>query len=351
MTPTTNPPVALDLFAGTGWGVACERLGITEYGAETMTEARETRRLNGFRTPFGDVADITEEQARWMCMDLLIASPPCQTFSVAGNGAGREALLRVLEGVSQVAAGRTFKPASGDPRTWLVLEPLRLVLAAMPPVTVWEQVPTVLAIWEACAEVLRDIGYSVWTGNLLAEQYGVPQTRKRAFLIARRDGCQALPPVPTHSRYYNRDPERLDDGVRPWVSMAEALGWGPDRRPSPTVTGGGTETGGAEPIAQWTRFVRSNYGTNGNARNRGERLVTVPAPTITSKAGRNQCVSPADNTMQRISIAEAAALQTFPAGFEFVGTKGRQYLQIGNAVPPLLGQAVLRAAMTKELSA
>jgi DNA (cytosine-5)-methyltransferase 1 len=73
----------------------------------------------------------------------------------------------------------------------------------------------VAPLWEACARVLRRCGYSVATGVLRAEQYGVPQTRQRAILVARSPqltgllGPAVLPP-PTHSRYYNRTPQRLD---------------------------------------------------------------------------------------------------------------------------------------------
>ena len=106
-----------------------------------------------------------------------------------------------------------------------------------------------LPVWQAMANVLRAEGYSVAVGNLQAELRGVRQTRKRAVIIARNsrsDRFWLLPdvrlPTPTHSKYHTRDKARQDPGVLPWVSMAQALGWGLDGRPSPTVTGGGTET-------------------------------------------------------------------------------------------------------------
>ncbi|MEV8761048.1 DNA cytosine methyltransferase, partial [Klebsiella pneumoniae] len=96
-----------------------------------------------------------------------------------------------------------------DDRTALVLTPLAHVHRDRPMFVTWEQVPPVLPVWEACAEVMRDMGYSVWVGIIRAEQYGVPQTRRRAVLIARADGIDAAPPTPTHSRYYEREPQRL----------------------------------------------------------------------------------------------------------------------------------------------
>jgi DNA (cytosine-5)-methyltransferase 1 len=283
---------------------------------------------------------------------------------------------------------------------------------------VWEQVPPVLPVWQACAEVLRAEGYSVWVGNLNAEMFGVPQTRKRAFLIARRDGIDAAPPVPTHSRYHNRTPSRLDDNVLPWVSMATALGWGTTGRPSPTVCGGGTDTGGAEPFGHASRdalalayrsstmpgatvrdqhepapavafgngansvrwIQRSNYTgrgervtpspvpgapplgmremdepssgitskgfkwvyRNGNQANTAERAPDQPAPSVHFGARMNSVTWESEAASIRVSVQEAAILQTFPADHPFQGAKGKQYLQIGNAVPPLLGQRVLK---------
>jgi DNA (cytosine-5)-methyltransferase 1 len=429
--------IALDLFAGTGWGVACQRLGLTEHGGEIMPEAVASRWLNGMLTPYGDVSAITIEQVA--AYPLHIASPPCQTFSIAGKGAGREALERVLQGVQALACGWPWHPTDGDPRTWLVLEPLRLALGARPMHIVWEQVPGVLPVWEACADVLRTHGYSVWTGNLQAEQYGVPQTRKRALFIARRDGKAAAPPVPTHSRYYPRDPSRLDQGVKPWVSMAEALGWGVTGRPSFTVTGGGSATGGAEPFGNAARQSLLAYRNDNQAHtaerpaptvhfgarsntvdwvyrssvqpNRTERPIDVPAPTVlfgndaasvhwvqrsnySSRGGSDQSTpSPIEgspplgkrelhqpsatvtakvghwvqrpattvlgdpriaapghhdrqmNNSTRVTVQEAAILQTYPAGFRFAGKSGAQYQQVGNAVPPLLAEAVLMSLL------
>lgn len=48
----------------------------------------------------------------------------------------------------------------------------------------------------------------------------------------------------------------------------------------------------------------------------------------------------------RVTVAEAAALQSYPPGFTFAGTKTKQFLQVGNAVPPLLAEAILRAVIS-----
>jgi len=362
---------ALDLFAGSGWGVACDALGIEEFGVENMTAACQTREAAGFTTVG---SDVWEYEAPWHGeFDGLIASPPCQTFSLAGKGKGRQALDDVLLAVGseayQTKAGlRLAAEQFGDDRTALVLMPMHFWHVMRPEWVVWEQVPTVLPVWQACAEKMREAGYSVWTGNLQAEMYGVPQTRKRAFLIASRIH-EVSPPVPTHSRYYPRDPTRLDDGVESWVSMATALDWGLVKRPSPTITGGGTETGGAEPIAHWDRYYRSTTMANSALRQGTEPAPTIafghdaasahwmfkrPAttivgtfkPEIVAAPGYRTTVSRqnAPNSV-RVTVEEAGILQSFPADFPWQGAKTRQFLQVGNAVPPLLAEAVLRQVL------
>lgn len=323
---------ALDLFAGTGWGVAARWLGIREMGVEIMPEACATREANGMATIFHDVWEGLEGNLYVPEYQMLIASPPCQTFSLAGKGSGRKALYDVMEAIElhaykDPARLREFG-AKHDDRTALVLTPLAYIHRDRPQYVALEQVPTVLPVWEACAEVMREWGYSVWTGNLQAEQYGVPQTRKRAILMARLDG-EVQPPVPTHSRYYSRDPKRMDEGVLPWVSMAEALGWGAKDQPSHTITGG--VHGPTDRWASGGNSVRKAL----DAKIGTEAWIDKPDQEID---GRTQYG-------QRFDVEEVSALQTYPTDPPFVwcGTKSKQFLQIGNAVPPLLAKAVLSA--------
>jgi DNA (cytosine-5)-methyltransferase 1 len=243
----------LDLFAGTGVGTAIKKLGADEYGVEIMPEAIATRTANGMQTVFNDVWDahLAEELVRDWNDWTLWASPPCQAFSLAGNGAGRKALddvLGIIHRKQYVDMGELREQSAllGDARIGLVLSPLHYAHRFRPTYIALEQVPPVLPVWEAMAVELRELGYSVWTGLLHAEQFGVPQTRKRAILMARRDGVDVTPPVPTHSKYYTRDPDRLDEGVEKWVSMAEALKWGMTKRPYFTVAGG-IGQGGTDP--------------------------------------------------------------------------------------------------------
>jgi DNA (cytosine-5)-methyltransferase 1 len=310
---------ALDLFAGTGWGVACKRLGIEEVGVEIMPDAVATRTANGMTTIYNDVWDglMTEDVLDY---DILIASPPCQTFSLAGDGDGRRALSDVLAAVEAGA----YKDSSAllhlgektDMKTALVLTPLAHVWRDRPMYVVFEQVPPVLPVWEACAEVMRDLGYSVWTGNLHSEEYGVPQTRKRAVLIARWDGTPAGKPEPTHQKY-----KAPDSSLPRWNSMFDDLGWGFIDRPCVTV---GNAVG---------RGIGGGSGAQRSIAKALEAGTFIPSP-------RAKNTSFAEQT--RMSHSDAGLIQSYPADFNWQGTSTNIYLQIGNAVPPRMAEAVLR---------
>lgn len=335
----------LDLFAGAGgWDVAALRLGWPVDRVENWGPANATANAAGLHTIHSDVATFHTGTGTY---DVLIASPPCQTYSMAGSGEGRRNLDRVLTAVRE-----THDLSDLDTRTGLVLEPLRIALEARPWYIAWEQVPAVLPVWEACAEVLREHGYSVATGILNAEQYGVPQTRRRAVLMARLYPINpATLPTPTHSRYHTRDPKRLDSGVKPWVSMGEALDWsGEVEAVSNYGTGGDPKNRGVrhqdEPfstITSKTDRVRWRYSGSQMAHGT-QRDLDQPAPTVYSQRSANQTWKCPGESI-KVTAEQAACLQTFPAGYPFQGNKGQIFQQIGNAVPPRLAEAILTALM------
>lgn len=310
----------LDHFAGTGWGVACKRLGLSEAGVEIMPEAVRSRDAAGMATVYNDVWAGLSDPSLVPGHRIYLASPPCQTFSTAGSGSGRDALNAV---VGLIRSGAYKNPETlrhdgsvlGDDRTALVLAPLAHIHAHRPVFVAMEQVPAVLPVWEEYAKVLRhDYGYSVWVGILEASEYGVPQVRKRAYLIARRDGGVATPPEKSNHS----------------VTMFDALGWGITDRPSPTLT-------------SHLGVTRSPSGTQRvylDAINRGAFVFKAvePVPSRVAKNGIGSMYAP--NTVN-ISSEEGAVLQTYPRDFPFQGSKTVVDLQIGNAVPPLVAQRIL----------
>jgi DNA (cytosine-5)-methyltransferase 1 len=215
---------AVDLFSGAGGASeGVSQAGYEVLGVEHDWDAANSHAKAGHDSLWVDGRSL--DPRPFDGVDHFHASPPCTTFSAAGRGKGRGPLDELVAAVKRVLHGGPHGLLDPDETTLLTLEPARWLAQIRPATISFEQVRAVLPVWEAYADTLRDLGYSVWTGLISAETLGVPQTRVRAWLGARCDGVEARPPTPTHSAYYPRTPDRLDDGVDKWVSMAEALGW------------------------------------------------------------------------------------------------------------------------------
>jgi DNA (cytosine-5)-methyltransferase 1 len=367
----------LEHFAGAGGiseGLRIARVPgwMDALGIETDEHACRTAELAGHARELCDVRETRPRVSR--DVSVFAAGPPCQSFSAAGAGAGRPLLDALRDAASVMFEGWTARrlrlfPENAlravlgrtpdDERSVLVLEPLHTILTRRPRAVLLEQVPAVLPLWEHLAGLLRGRGYSAVAGVVRAEQHGVPQTRRRAVLLASLDHVVALP-VPTHSTYHPRDPGRLDPGVLPWVSMADALSWGMSGRPSLTVTGGGSATGGAEVfgMAARDRMRAEGRWVPGHAvagdtsdlswtdRRPSPTVVGSFAPDVIAAPGYRRAGDPPRQRTPgsvRVTVAEAGVLQSFGRDHPWSGTKGRQHQQVGDAMPPLLAAACFRA--------
>ncbi|MFF5253717.1 DNA cytosine methyltransferase [Streptomyces leeuwenhoekii] len=383
-----DKPFVLDLFAGPGGlDVAGRVLNVPSLGIEWDRSACLTRYAAGLETLHADVSEVRRDSFESLPpeINVLAGGPPCQTYSVAGRGAGRKALEDVKTLINDLAAGasdedidkklKSLEARGGDPRTALVLEPFRYAIQATRSpnrgyrpydVIVLEQVPAVVEVWRHYAKVLEETGlpdgtkYKVVVDVLATETYGVPQTRSRAVLIARRAGLgEPELPEATHRAYEARQWNRrnsagsdqvqatLDEACteeppsqpvqknepKHWLSMRDAL-----------AAEVGTHRGRKRPF-----LVRSNYGSSGDPKRRGVRTDQQPAATVTGRISRFVVFEHLDDHTgvvregPRFNMNEAGMLQSFPPDYPWSGTAKAQ--QVGNAVPPLFGAHLLSAAL------
>lgn len=397
----------MDLFAGAGgWDEGLRDLGYDALGIETDEFACATARAAGHPRLQADIARLHPDELApvWG----LIGSAPCQAYSAAGRKLGRQDQQHVIACARDLAAGRDTRPAHlaacADERSLLTVEPLRWALALRPRWVAMEQVPPVLELWELFAELLGEHGYRSAVGILSAEQYGVPQSRRRAFLIASLDGSVQLP-APSHRSYNPRRPDETAPGeehLLPWVSMAQALRW---RTPRMTYTtcqtdGGRRPRGLVRPASRPSRTVdtmagvwtvdrieaRVSVGFDDRRATRRPRSVGCPSPTLTSPTLTSSALSgaawtdrrPATTVLSdprvhkpgarrsrhcphgvdrsgrdavRVTPEQAGVLQGFRRDYPWQGARTRQFRQIGNAVCPPVARAVLGAAMAPSLEA
>jgi DNA (cytosine-5)-methyltransferase 1 len=182
-------------------------------------------------------------------LDVLVGGPPCQGFSQMRRTEGRRD--------SKVVRFGGYNKLDQDPRNDLVLRFLELAAALNPKVIVIENVPQFLShyhdgkrggIAQQVEEVLGELGYEVACGILNAADYGVPQLRQRAVIIASRLGKITLP-MPSHG-------ERelvAGSGTLPWVTVEDALADLPKNPPLHDTLGGQT---GAYACSAQSSFVK-----------------------------------------------------------------------------------------------
>jgi len=324
----------IDLFAGAGgMTLGFEREGFSsQLAVELDSVAARTYEKN-----FGGavLAEPIEEVDLFPPADVIIGGPPCQGFS---------------------PLGRDRDPRSRSLLNRLWREYVRALRQARPQVFVIENVPEFVRSeqFEAFLRTSRRDpalrSYQIEYRVLNAANYGVPQRRRRGIVIASRIG----PPIWPESTH---GPEATLLGVRQYATVREAIG------DLPLEPNGMNWHVGRNPRAMSIERYRA-VPEGGNrfdlARNRPDLLPECwrrkktgttdvfgrlwwdrPAFTIRTeffKPEKGRYLHP--EAHRPITHREAARLQSFPDDFVFEGSKIEVARQIGNAVPPLLAQAI-----------
>lgn len=346
----------VDLFAGPGgWDIAARSLGLDPIGLERCPDACATRAAAGLTTIRADIRHYWPTGLA--SLDGLIASPPCPAFSQAGTRSGITDLDQLVAMCDQDTLGEWegWAPYAAEhlgqltPDGALLAEPLAWVDRWEPTWLAFEQVPPVLPFWEAAARWLTRRGYHAWAGIVCAADYGVPQTRRRAVLLAHRDRPVSAP-EPTHAEHPQQ--RLFGDPEAPWVTMADAVDWkgtlhtNVDQRPDGTrqtvPTDQPATTVTAKSIGQWMlERPSTTVACDHRIWPLGHRINQADIDRLGADEAARRYSDRAGTEAFRVTTAELAALQTFPPGYPFQGTKTSVGRQIGNAVPPLLARRLL----------
>lgn len=337
-------PRVVDLFAGAGgFSLGARNAGAqVTFAVEFDKFAAATYRKNFCES--GDTTLYTEDIfkldpekltkthfADGAECDLLLGGPPCQGFSTH----------------------RIRDAGVGDPRNTLIYRYFDFVRALRPRAFLMENVPGLL--WPRHGDFLRKFyelgaqeGYTLLDPVTLdARDFGVPQRRKRVFILGLREEDRAAdldwPPLPTHF-------ETNEDRAQRWVSCKGAFSPAPAGDPNDLHMKHNDEliaafkntppNGGSRRDSGRTLACHKNH--DGHKDVYGRIDSRLPAPTMTTACinpSKGRFVHPTEH--HGITVRQAARIQTFPDSFVFEGGLTAAGKQIGNAVPVIMAEILI----------
>lgn len=339
--------IAISLFSGAGGlDVASFMAGVpvvisTDFDKDCIETLKLNREYDQTKLLLGDLHEIpseifTKRLERFSeSKVIVIGGAPCQPFSKAGYWVTNQKRRGI-----------------NDPRARLIDEFLRVVVDVQPDGFVFENVesllhPTNKSIVDQFLDIAFDNGYKCKVVRANALDYGVPQKRKRIFVLGTKGAFKADEPRKTHCA-----PDQCDDtGLLPYVNVGEAIAGyeGQEYFEPEEVAEGGTyyEDLCEVPAGMNYKALTSWYGYENPKFVADKRFWSFllklspdkPSWTITAQPG--PWVGPFHWDNRRLRVPEIAAIQTFPRNYKFYGSRRSVQKQIGNAVPSLMGKAMI----------
>ncbi len=294
---------------------------ISELFCKTLRRNRPSWNVFGPPISSGDVSDV-EQTADLLHLHIerpfegvFIGGPPCQPFSVAANQRFSK-------------SGEKYKRIGFEHQEigCLLFDYVALIEYFQPACFVIENVPGLRDLdgGEQITHVIRRLersGYAVQAPRVLnAADFGVPQTRERLFVVGTRNGTDFVFPAESSTP--------IGCG-----SVLQSYRW--------EVPNHETRT---HKLSSVRRYRILDYGQRDQL-GRIDRLdPSVPSKTVIAGGTRGGGRSHLHPEIPRtLTVRECARLQTFPDDYVFVGTTGRQFTQVGNAVPPVLAAQIATA--------
>jgi len=337
---------AFSLFSGAGgMDVGFREAGYNIVAANEIDKyACETFRSNHPETLLfeGDINSHLNDFKTYKDLDVIFGGPPCQGFSVAG------------------------KMDPDDPRSKLIFSFCAVVEHLRPRAFVMENVKALGSLSkfkDVRARLIsrfQKAGYAVTIHVLNAKNFGVPQSRERVFFIGVKNGIQ---PVFSSAFYrFKKEAPTLRDVLVPLGMPGTAnnlrvcnakitLAAKPVLRKSPYA--GMLFNGQGRPLNPdgWASTLPASMGGNRTPIIDNKHLYSSSDSWVEDyhhhlmSGGKPQGMRDAPSYLRRLTINEAALLQTFPLDYEFCGPSSKVYSQIGNAVPCRLANVVAKSIL------